>query len=49
MTYTKPSVVGLSIASLAIQDIGTKGMKQQDTDVPARPNLSTGGSYDLDE
>jgi hypothetical protein len=49
MTYTKPSVFDLSTASRAIQSIGGKGMKQQDTDVPARPNLSTGGSYDLDE
>jgi hypothetical protein len=49
MRYRKPSLAVLATASLAIQLIGDKGMNQQDTDVPARPALSTGGAYDLYE
>jgi hypothetical protein len=50
MIYTKPSVASLSQASAAIQEIGgDKGLVRTDADIKLQPQLSTGGSYDLDE
>jgi hypothetical protein len=49
MVYTKPTIVALSAASVAIQGTGTKGSPHMDADpTPANPQ-TTAGSYDLDE
>ena len=48
MTYTKPSILALSAASVAIQGSGKKGNQNTDGD-PANGPLTTAGSYDLDE
>ncbi|MFC5862184.1 hypothetical protein ACFPT7_07760 [Acidicapsa dinghuensis] len=49
MNYSKPTVLALSSASAAIQQVGHKGSADPDTDTKASNPQSTGGSYDLDE
>jgi hypothetical protein len=49
MRYTKPTIASLGYASTAIQTVGIKGFVQLDANESARPQQSTGGSYDLDE
>jgi hypothetical protein len=49
MTYVKPSIAALGVASEAIQFPGDKGGIHEDGVVAQRPNPSTGAAYDLDE
>jgi hypothetical protein len=49
MTYVKPSIAALGIASEAIQFAGDKGGHHLDGIVAMQPNPSTGTAYDLDE
>jgi len=51
MTYAKPAIVSLGVASEEIQQNphGVKGFIAPDSNGNPQGQLSTGGSYDLDE